>query len=229
MTEPKLSLMDTGDGSHSLYHAELDESYHSHHGALRESQYVYIEQGLSLLPDARPIRILEVGLGTGLNVMLTVLAQRARPAITVEMLSLEPYPVPVDLVDQLNYSALLESDAADQAVFRQIHTAAWDTPTALSPGMTFTKTQNRLETQILPDNHFDILYYDAFAPNKQSDIWAAANFEKTFAATRPGGLLVTYCAQGQFKRDMRAAGYQLGPRLAGPPGKKEMVRGVKPN
>lgn len=229
MTDNPLTLMDTGDGSHSLYNADLDESYHSHHGALRESQYVYIDQGLSLLPDARPIRVLEVGLGTGLNVMLTLLAQRARPTITIDMTSLEPYPVPLELIDQLNYSDLLQADGADRDLYRNIHSGPWDEPRCLTPGMTFTKRQTRLEDWTPPTTHYDIVYYDAFAPSKQSDIWALANLQKCASVTRPGGLLVTYCAQGRFKRDLRAAGYQLGARLPGPPGgKNEMVRGIIP-
>lgn len=229
MTEPDIQLMATGDGSHSLYHADLDESYHSHHGALRESQFVYIDQGLTLLPPRPTLRVLEVGLGTGLNVLLTARAQQQRPESTVTMTSLEPYPIPTALIDQLNYCDLLECNAAERALFQAIHQCPWQSPQALTTGFTFTKLNQRLEDWAVPEEPFDIVYYDAFAPSKQADIWAQTNLDKCAAALRPGGLLVTYCAQGAFKRNLRAAGFELGPRLPGPPGKKEMVRAVKPS
>ncbi len=228
MTEPEIQLMATGDGSHSLYHATLDESYHSHHGALQESQFVYIDQGLARLPPQTTQRVLEVGLGTGLNVLLTARAQQQQPDCAVDMVSLEPYPIPTAFIDQLNYCDLLACNAAERALFRTIHASPWQSPQALTTGFTFTKLNQRLEEWKVPDAPFDIVYYDAFAPSKQADIWAQANLEKCAAALRPGGILVTYCAQGAFKRNLRAAGFELGPRLPGPPGKKEMVRAVKP-
>lgn len=228
MTEPDIRIMATGDGSHSLYHAALDESYHSHHGALQESQFVYIDQGLALLPPQATIRVLEVGLGTGLNVLLTARARHQRPACAICMVSLEPYPIPAALVAQLNYCDLLDCDEAERTLFAAIHTAPWQSPQALTSGFSFTKLNQRLEDWTVPDEPFDIVYYDAFAPSKQADIWDQANLDKCAAALRPGGLLVTYCAQGAFKRNLRAAGFELGPRLPGPPGKKEMVRALKP-
>ena len=217
-------LIETGDGSSTLYIEELNETFHSLHGALRESTHVFIEAGLKpVLAEQQPVHVLEIGFGTGLNALLT-LEVALKSAASIHFTTLEPFPLPADVVKQLNYSRLFPEATA--AFWEKIHFSAWDEPIALLPNFTLHKLKTRLEDYPAPADHFDVVYYDAFAPSKQSEMWSLENLEKTVQAMKPGALLVTYCASGQFKRNLKALHLEV-ETLPGPPGKKEMVRGRK--
>lgn len=221
-----LEIRQTKDGSNTLYVPELNEHYHSVHGALQESQHVFIKHGLAhVLPSRKDIKILEVGFGTGLNAILTfpfALAQKA----FIQYDTLEKFPLSAEIVAQLKYNQLILNPELYE-VFLQMHQAPWNEPVALIPYFTLQKIHETLQEFSPPDAYYDLVYFDAFAPEKQPELWADAMFIKLFRAVRPGGVLVTYCAKGSFKRSLKAAGFEI-EALPGPPGKREMTRGTRP-
>lgn len=218
-------LIVTADGSHTLFLPELNETYHSRHGAEQESTYVYITHGLAewFGQQSAPVRakVLEVGFGTGLNVWLAVRWAQAN-GVELEITTMEPYPIDLDLIKSLNYGE------ADRVLYEELHQLGWDTKHEIRPGITVLKLQTRLE-DFMTDDRFDVVFYDAFGPNKQSDIWSVANLSKCAdllhnPATTTRSVLTTYCAQGQFKRNLKEAGFEVR-TLPGPPYKKEMTQG----
>ncbi|MET4076622.1 tRNA (5-methylaminomethyl-2-thiouridine)(34)-methyltransferase MnmD [Hymenobacter sp. UYCo722] len=227
--EPKVEVRMTADGSATLFVPALDEHYHSQHGARQESVHVYIRHGLlPLLPAAaetdQPLRILEIGLGTGLNALLTLEAAQAAGA-TVEYDGLETFPLPPAVVATLQ-PEWTERGTPIKELFAALHAAPWDMPVALLPGFGLCKRHQFLQAALLPAGCYHLIYFDAFAPEKQPELWTAAVFAQLYAAAAPGAVLVSYCAQGQFRRNLRAAGW-LTERLPGPPGKREMTRALK--
>lgn len=221
-----LEIRQTKDGSNTLYVPELNEHYHSVHGALQESQHVFIKHGLEhALEQKRDVKILEVGFGTGLNAILTfpyALAQKA----FVQYDTLEKYPLAQDVVEQLHYEQfILNPELLD--FFKKMHASSWNEPVDLIPYFTLQKIHETLEEFSPPDAYYDVIYFDAFAPEKQPELWTEEVFAKLYKAVRPGGVLVTYCAKGAFKRNLKAAGFVV-EALPGPPGKREMTRGTRP-
>ena len=221
-------LILTEDGSHSIYVPHLNETYHSFHGAIQESEYVFIKMGLEYLAAKKrhsPLKVLEVGLGTGLNALLT--AQWAeKMQKEVKMTSLEAFPVAKGLVDALNYPAKLASKHAREWL-RKIHHTPWHEGVKIHELFVLNKVMAKLETHPLPAQEFDIVFFDAFAPNKQAELWDLPVLNKVCQSQNHNSVFVTYCAKGQLKRDLKALGYRV-ETLAGPPGKKEMVRAIKP-
>lgn len=216
-------LVETGDGSHSLYVPALDEQYHSRHGALQESQHVFIEMGLKCFGDGEePLRILEIGFGTGLNALLTLVEPRGRP---VRYTTVEAYPLSMEEAATLNYPSLLAVEAAADW-FRWLHEAPWGMWASLA-GQDFAlyKWETMIE-QMETGERFDLVYFDAFAPSKQPGLWTPEVFERMASLMSPGAVLVTYCAKGAVRRGMQAAGLEV-ERLPGPPGKREMLRARK--
>lgn len=214
--------MRTADGSFTLDSPSLREHYHSLHGALTESRHVYICKGLAAL--GRPnVSVLEVGLGTGLNALLTWMACRdGGPA--VDYLALEPCPLPELLHNGLDHAAAagrpeLAAGLADML------SAPPDTSLNLGDGFRFRSV--RLPVQQLDrSGAFDLVYFDAFAPGIQPGMWTVDVFHRVYRAMRPGAVLVTYCAKGEVRRTMQAAGLQV-ERLQGPPGKRHMLRATR--
>jgi len=226
-TPEAVQIITTDDGSHSLYHPSLDETYHSVHGAIQESQHVFIEQGLihySHYNKKESINILEVGLGTGLNLLLSAIWAKAKGAV-ISYTALEPFPVPTGIVDVLNYPELMEETCWEKD-FKMIHASPWNEWTPIGSTLSFSKNKTKLEDFFIPNEIYDIVYFDAFAPGKQPEVWAKANLDKLYQMISTNGILVTYCAQGQFKRNLQGAGFIV-ETLPGPPGKFEMVRGLK--
>lgn len=220
-----IQLITTNDGSSSIYNFELDETYHSIHGAIAESNHVFIKHGLDYYIDTHQpneIKIFEVGLGTGLNAYLTALYAQANSNISITYHSIDTVPIPENLIAEINYPEVL---SADRNLFEQIHKSPVGTPVQLLPNFVFKKVISDINTYI-PDTGFDIIYFDAFAPEKQHEMWLLPLFEKLYSITAPNGIMVTYCAQGQFKRNLKAAGYTI-ERLPGPPPKREMTRVTK--
>lgn len=217
-----LQLQETGDGSHTLYNEQLDETYHSHHGALAEARHVFIKEGLEYV-SKHDAKVLEVGMGTGLNVILSIEHARKND-LNVEYTTLEPYPIDLPTIEQLNYISLIGEQW--QADYDKIHTCEWGLPVDFT-NLKLIKHKATLQDVDLPSDYFDVIYFDAFAPRKQPDVWELDNIKKCFSLLKPGGVLVTYCANGQFRRDVKAAGFIMN-SIPGPPGKREMTRAVKP-
>jgi tRNA U34 5-methylaminomethyl-2-thiouridine-forming methyltransferase MnmC len=221
VNKPNLKIIETEDGSHSVYREDLKETYHSFHGAKGESQHVFIEYGLSTIEKPK-INVFEVGMGTGLNVFLTAL-EAARRGVSIRYDTIEPIPLDKRLYGALNYGRKEE----ELNLLQLIHSSAWDIPVKITAHFEFTKQKKTLESVALEENHFDIVYFDAFAPSKQPELWSLDNLKKCYNSLIAGGILTTYCAQGQFKRNLKSIGFEV-ESLPGAMGKKEMVRARKP-
>lgn len=205
------SIETTSDGSHTIYVPDLNEHYHSVNGAVQESVHVYIEAGLNAcaLSD---ISVLEIGFGTGLNALLSLREAKKR-GISLRYTSIEKYPLASELTDRLNYDV------------QALHSAPWNEWVAVDPLFSLFKMEADIRCCRLADT-YDVVYYDAFAPDKQPDVWSQDIFDRIVAAMNPGGVLTTYCAKGEVRRMLQRAGLTV-ERLPGPPGKREMLRGRK--
>ena len=214
----------TEDGSHTLYVPELDEHYHSTHGAIQESLHVYLEAGLHHSSKSK-INLLEIGFGTGLNAFLTLLDTEKSGKI-IKYTSLERYPVSIADAELFNYSKLL--DPSHEKIFTQLHSSAWGEWVEITPSFHLRKLQMdacNLDN-FQPEAPFDVIYYDAFAPEKQPSMWTEEIFNRLYALSNQEAVLTTYCAKGAVRRMLQSAGYQV-ERLPGPPGKREILRAVK--
>ncbi|MFA5971520.1 MAG: tRNA (5-methylaminomethyl-2-thiouridine)(34)-methyltransferase MnmD [Lentimicrobiaceae bacterium] len=221
----KIILQTTTDGSHTLFVPELNEHYHSTNGALQESELVFIQNGLHHIPLCiKEINILEVGLGTGLNALLTVLeAKKQRRKINY--VAIEPEPLAKDLLEQLNYASLIGGTEAT-GYFKKLHESSWTYPAFLSDYFIISKMQARLEDVTLRDEQFHLVYFDAFGPDVQPELWTEQVFAQLFKCLKPDGILVTYSCKGTVKRALKAAGFTI-EKLAGPAGKREVLRAMK--
>lgn len=218
----KREIVKTNDNSSTLFVPDLDEHYHSIHGALQESRHVFIKAGLHELVNRKnEISILEVGFGTGLNALLTLLEAEQKD-LSIHYKSLEKYPVTLDELKQLNYGELLKDSSG---AFQQLHKAEWEKWVSVNKLFKIFKQQTDLKSFSAPAE-FDLIYFDAFAPSAQADLWTIEIFTKMFQSLKPGGLLVTYCVKGEVRRNMKAAGFEV-EKIPGPPGKREMARAWK--
>lgn len=201
---------------------DWDESYHSKHGAIQEAQHVFIKNGFSLF-KGKPVSILEIGFGTGLNAFITFLeAQKTNQPINY--VGVEAYPVAAEEVLLMNY--VKELGAENQsAVFAKMHDSDWDKEIAVSENFTLTKRKQFFD-QIDDIKKFDLIYFDAFGYRVQPELWRTEIFQKMYNALRPNSILVTYAARGVVKRSMIEVGFTV-EKLAGPPGKREMFRATK--
>lgn len=213
----------TEDDSHSIYLSELDETYHSIHGAIQESTHVFIDAGLNYWlgkhSNLSGVKILEFGFGTGLNALLT--SSKIELSIEVEYHTLEKFPLPKEIIQSLNYGDVL----TNTEFYEKMHDATWNERQSIHPNFTIKK----LETDFRDYNSeetYDIIYFDAFAPSKQPELWEKSIFERCYRFLNEGGLLVTYSAKGQLKRDLKSIGFVV-ESLPGPPGKFEITRAVK--
>ncbi|MGM0566635.1 MAG: tRNA (5-methylaminomethyl-2-thiouridine)(34)-methyltransferase MnmD [Bacteroidota bacterium] len=217
------SLVTTEDGSHTVYLPELDEHYHSTHGAINESKHVFIQAGLEYVNADAPA-VLEVGFGTGLNALLTLQNSIAKKQKT-RYVALEPYPLEAHIFEQLNFNDSVKFEGAGR-YFQKMHTAQWNFPVFITDDFVLHKLQHTLQETSFKEAAFDVVYFDAFAPAKQPEVWSTENFEKCFQALKPGGVLTTYSAQGQVRRNMQEAGFKT-EKIPGPTGKREMLRAIK--
>ncbi len=224
------TLITTADGSHSFYVKDLDEHYHSIHGAIQEAQHVFIKAGIQHLVSQNysSLSILEIGFGTGLNTLLSYL-EAEKLNVKLNYTSLEAFPLEHELIQQLNYVALIASMASDdkkiQQSFDAIHACEWEKESQLSAHFTLHKIKNTLQDSQFKKS-FDLIYFDAFGPRVQPEMWTEEIFSKIYAATNPQGCLVTYCAKGEVKRTLKKVGFTV-ETLPGPPRKREMVRATK--
>lgn len=221
----KKEIVKTRDGSNTIFVPEFDETYHSTHGAIQESLHVFIRSGLKFKTELNDINVLEVGFGTGLNALLSFVDSEDTNR-NIKYTSLEAYPLQWDLVSKLNYIDIIFNGKYSE-IYKKIHTCDWESFYELSPYFTLKKQNVKLQN-ILFDNEFDIIYFDAFAPRVQPELWTEQIFTSMYKALKPGGILVTYCAKGSVKRALRYVGFEL-QSIPGPPGKREMSRAVKPS
>ncbi len=219
----KQKIIPTADGSKTLYLPEINEQYHSVNGALTESQYVFIEKGFRSHPGTMPV-VYEVGFGTGLNALLTAInAEKYKRKTTY--FTIEKYPLDETVINQLNYGQLVSEKA--QHWFGQIHACRWNETVEINPWFFLHKLNADIITSPLTDTkYFDVVYFDAFGPDKQPEMWTPEIFRKIFNHCSTGSIFVTYSAKGEVRRQLGAAGFQM-ERLPGPPGKKQMLRGIK--
>jgi tRNA U34 5-methylaminomethyl-2-thiouridine-forming methyltransferase MnmC len=219
----KHEIIITKDGSTSIYIPEWEETYHSKFGAIQEAKHIFIKNGLALFEDVLEISILEIGFGTGLNALITMLEAEKRQ-IKVNYVGVEAYPVTLDEIVQLNYATQLEVPNR-QADFEQLHTLPWEATIEVSPYFTLTKRQ-QFFSDITDENAFDLIYFDAFGYNVQPELWNEAIFEKMYRALKSNGVLTTYACRTTIKNAMQAVGFQT-MKLPGAPGKREMLRALK--
>ena len=213
----------TSDGSSTIFVPDLDETYHSTHGALQESLHVFISEGLENRSDLKDLSILEVGFGTGLNALLTYRAA-TELELKVKYTTLEAYPLDCNTVRLLNYTHLMQMEKLKNK-FEQMHTCKWDVFVELDSFFAIKKLKMKLQDVRL-ENEFDLIYFDAFSPTTQPELWTEEIFASMYRSLKPGGVLVTYCAKGTVKRALKSVGFLL-QSIPGPPGKREMSRAIK--
>ena len=222
----KREIIITGDGSHSISVPELNVAYHSVHGAIQESMHVFIKAGLidsQLLEHIGVHHILEIGFGTGLNALLTLI-EADKHKNRIYYTAIEPFPMSEDETAQLNYCDQLNIPQYKRH-FKRLHECGWEEMYEISEYFRLTKINSTL-VDYSSDEQFSVIYFDAFAPNAQPELWTKEIFEKMNKLLLPGGILVTYCSKGDVKRAMIAAGFEV-EKLKGPLRKREMLRAIK--
>ncbi len=219
---PKAQLILTEDGSHTLYLNEMDEYYHSKYGAIQESKHVFIRHGWEAM-EGNDISVLEVGFGTGLNALLTCLTSKTEQK-TTHYDAIELFPLDMSLIHKLNFTRLLQ--VKDHQLFLGLHNLPWDKKHAISPYFTLQKMLKDFN-RFIPERKYHVVYFDAFAPEKQPEMWEEENFNRLYHTMERGGILVTYCAKGEIKRRLKRTGFKV-ELSEGPPGKHQMIRALKP-
>ena len=214
-------LICTEDGSHSLYVKELDEHYHSVHGAVTESEHVFIEAGLKAVPGDH-IDIFEMGFGTGLNAFLTLIEIRGSGK-TVHYTGLEKYPLEPDTLESLNYASFSPKNLGK--FFNALHRAPWNKKTEINFEFILEKIDGDIRNLDFL-NQFDLVYFDAFSPDKQPELWTTGIFIRIFRSMKSGSILTTYSSKGQIRRNMAEAGFRV-EKLPGPLKKHDMTRAWK--
>ncbi len=219
----KTDLILTADGSPTLYVSGMKEQYHSVNGAVTESKYVYAGMGYSFHPSINPV-IFEVGFGTGLNCLVTAVYAEETARRTFYT-AIEKYPLDIDVVEKLNYGVFFPGRGSE--IYKAIHEVPWGVEVQITPFFRLLKIKDDLtRTGWNLPTFCDVIYFDAFGPDKQPDMWSEMIFKSLYSFTSPGGILVTYSAKGEVRRRMLSAGFST-EKLPGPPGKKEMLRGIK--
>jgi tRNA U34 5-methylaminomethyl-2-thiouridine-forming methyltransferase MnmC len=221
-------IVQTADGSHSVSIPEMNVTYHSIHGAIQESQHVFIEAGYNYWSGRidRPdqLNILEMGFGTGLNALLTFAVIQQQKDLNVQYTAIELFPLLKEEYSQLNYCVTLNEPEIQDA-FDKMHESEWEKDIAIAQRFSLLKTNQSL-LQFKPARLFDLVYFDAFAPDVQPELWTTPVFELLYNNMTTGAVLVTYCAKGDVRRAMLAAGFTV-EKIPGPPYKREMLRAVK--
>ena len=218
----KRQLVKTTDGSHTLYVPELNEHYHSKFGAVTESRHIFIDNGLKHICDNN-VSILEIGFGTGLNALLT-LEYAIEKGIHVYYESIEKYPITQKESELLNFTSLLSPELKEYYV--AMHSGLWDKEIEINSNFNLFKRKTDLKN-FIPDKEFDIIYFDAFAPEIQPGLWTTSIFLNLYHALKTNGILVTYSVKGCVKQNLRDAGFKV-EKFKGPPGgKRENLRALK--
>ena len=210
----------TEDGSHSMISEIFGVSYHSHRGSVQETKTVFIDAGLEYFEKKKNLRVFEMGFGTGLNAIMAALYAHTNK-IKIEYEGIEAFPITLDSALSLNFSSVLPYWSECEKLFLDLH----QYQVASSEYFKGTVIHNKLEN-FETNNQYDVIFYDAFAPSTQEELWSSELMKKMYNILLPGGIIVTYCAKGQFKRNLKEAGFEV-EALPGPPGKREMTRGRK--
>ena len=216
-----IQLEKTSDGSHTLYVPELDEHYHSIHGAVQESLFIFIKNGFDFC-TASPLNILEVGFGTGLNALLTAIKSMTCSK-EVNYTSLEKYPLDDSIVNSLNHYKFAGEEGRE--IFHRIHAASWNTIVNICHDFNLKKIKTDF-TKTKLEGRYDLVYFDAFGPDKQPEMWTKEMFSSIASVTNNNGIIVTYSAKGEVKRILKSCGFEV-TLLPGPPGKRQMIRAIK--
>lgn len=214
----RAKVIQTEDGSSTLYLEDIDETYHSTNGAHQESLHIFINHGLKAV-DKKEVRILEIGFGTGLNAIMTLIH---KDDLKVDYHTLEPLPLSLELINSMSFDSVLNNE--NQSHFLKLHEFSWNKSHEIQ-NMTFCKYDTTLE-DFLSNLLFDVIYFDAFAPSKQPEVWEIENLSKCYDQLKVGGVLVTYCASGKFKRNLKSIGFEL-EHPPGPKGKREITKAIK--
>ena len=218
----KRQLMKTNDGSMTIHLPEINEQYHSKHGALQEAQHVFIKMGLEhKRKDSNFLNVLEIGFGTGLNCLLTL---ENNIDLNIHYTAVEAYPVSKEEWQAMDYGNLLGSKQSSYN-YELLHQSQWGEATAIESNFILNKQQKTFQ-EIDEDQSIDLIYFDAFGPRVQPELWTVEIFRIMYNALKEGGVLTTYCAKGSVRRAMQAVGFTV-ERLEGPPGKREMLRATK--
>jgi tRNA U34 5-methylaminomethyl-2-thiouridine-forming methyltransferase MnmC len=214
-------LVITADGSHTIYVPELNEHYHSIHGAIQESELIFIKYGFEFC-KADPVNIFEVGLGTGLNVLLTALRSQFGSRV-VNYTTIEKFPLTEQVINTLNYYKFTGMGAKD--LFKKIHSCPWNANVKISKNFNFKKIKGDMVDYVI-EGKYDLIYFDAFGPDKQPELWTGDIFSKLSSASNRNSIIVTYSAKGEVKRNLKACNFNVS-LLPGPPGKREIIRAIK--
>jgi len=217
----QLKLIKTDDGSHTLYSEQYHAHYHSLRGALQESLHIFIENGYCFLAK-NEVNILEVGFGTGLNAALTA-SKADEIGRTTQYTGVELHPPSESILSEINY--LTKLSHVDSLNWDKITQSKWNDKIQINSFFSIKKIQDDFIKYNIC-NQFDIVYFDAFAPDDQPEMWSESIFEKIYTSTNPGGILVTYCSKGIVKQALRKAGFRV-ERLAGPAGKRHIIRAMR--
>jgi tRNA U34 5-methylaminomethyl-2-thiouridine-forming methyltransferase MnmC len=219
----KHEIIITQDGSSSIYIPELDETYHSKFGAIQEAKHVFIKNGLDLFEDGSEISILEIGFGTGLNALITMLEAEKRN-LKINYVGVEAYPIALEEILQLNYVEQLQ-ESNKQIDFEKMHAGNWEDEIVINSNFTLTKRKLSF-ADISDENTFDLIYFDAFGFTVQPELWNETIFKIMYKSLKKRGLLTTYACRTSIKNAMQSAGFQT-LKLPGAPGKREMLRALK--
>jgi tRNA U34 5-methylaminomethyl-2-thiouridine-forming methyltransferase MnmC len=223
MEKRKREIITSGDGSHTVRIPELNTSYHSRHGAIQESVHVFIRAGLHHLVEKGwegELNIFEMGFGTGLNAFLTLLeAQRLN--LKVHYTAVEQFPLTNEEAHVLNYPDTL----GHRGLFLQLHHCPWQKEERITDFFTLSKHPINLK-EFSTTRSMHLIYFDAFDPATQPEVWTVEVFEQMYSLVSPGGLLLTYCSKGDVRRAMKSAGFRI-KKIPGPWGKRDMVRGYR--
>jgi tRNA U34 5-methylaminomethyl-2-thiouridine-forming methyltransferase MnmC len=226
--ELKRIIQLTADGSHTIAIPQLNVAYHSKHGAIRESEHVFIKEGLQYLINtntfdkSETVNVFEVGFGTGLNAWLT-LYEAIKHSKKIFYQAIEPHPLSADEAKKLNYTSAANKNL--EKYFSELHTCGWNKKILIHPLFLFEKLNTALQN-FTTNKKFHLIYFDAFDPNVQPELWTEQIFKKLFDVIYDKGILVTYSSKGSVRRAMQAAGFSV-KKIAGPPHKREITRAIK--
>lgn len=217
-------IITTKDNSKTLLIPDMNETYHSTHGALTEAEHIFIKHGIQQISTKKSsISVFEMGFGTGLNAILTYQFAN-KHQVKINYLTIEKYPLKSNEVSALNYSILLHLNQDEANAYNQMHSSV--KPIQLSPYFDFKLITGDIKNTQLVENSFDIIYFDAFAPQHQPKLWEEDILLRMHNSLKPNGFLITYCAQGKFKRTLKSIGFEV-VALKGPPGKREITKAIK--
>ena len=214
------------DGSHTIELIGKNEQYHSTHGAIQESKHVYIQHGLARISqNKQQINILEVGMGTGLNVLLSY-QYALKNQLHINYTAVEAYPLENEIWSQLNYAKLIEDENDLSAIYQEIHLSEWNKEILLNDQFHLEKVNRPIQEIQLKDNYFDLVYFDAFNPDLEPQLWSAEVFSKLYHSMKTDSLLSTYSTKGIIKRALKSCGFSI-EKKPGPPGKREILNAIK--